>query len=420
MKDLLRHKITQNTLAQLLGRGVIILLTLGLTFGLRRYLGRDGYGAYVYFLNFSLLFVSLADLGTHLTLVQQSAVKTDKHSLLGTALSARLSLGLAVAVLAYLASYGVSIPAGLEPIRWIISIWILALILKETVAVLYHAFEQLTGTSVVQVVSTLLQLVLVLVMITTQASLSWLLVVSTLSLLVLSAGAIQWFRNRHQIPFILKGVAILAFIKTSIPLGATLLIFTIYSKTDTLLIQHFYGEAAVGSYGLAYKVYENLLLPAAFILNAALPELSRHSHASWTQLVHLWQRLGLTLGLGALGLSFLVWIFSPTVLPWLTGDSAESEIFLLRILLLGVIFAYGNHLTGYSLIAIGKTKLSLGIAVVALIFNVVSNWWLLPILGLAAAAWLTVATEGIVLVLTGLVLYKVRPFDPSGSLSSNG
>jgi len=84
-------------------------------------------------------------------------------------------------------------------------------------------------------------------------------------------------------------------------------------------------------------------------------------------------------------------------------------VLVLRILVFATFIAYFNHLTGYSLIALGKQKVSLIVAIIALVWNVSLNLIFIPRYSYLAAAAITIATEGLVLILTSV--YLARKFN---------
>jgi O-antigen/teichoic acid export membrane protein len=100
--------------------------------------------------------------------------------------------------------------------------------------------------------------------------------------------------------------------------------------------------------------------------------------------------------------------------PWLIqiltqkrfGEFTEA-VGVLRILAVAIFLAYFNHLTGYTLVALSQQKKYLKVPILALIFNIGLNFLLIPKYSYWAAAWVTVATEGLVLIVTARYLYKI-------------
>jgi O-antigen/teichoic acid export membrane protein len=195
------------------------------------------------------------------------------------------------------------------------------------------------------------------------------------------------------------------FLKESWPMGVYLIVFSGYDRAvDSLLIQRFVGVKELAFYGLAYKIYGNLIQPAYFFVNSIFPMMSAKvggkrklfKESSWILLA---------------GLAFLipvVFILSPWIIRVLAGNGFEASAVVLRILLLALIFAYGGHLFGFTLIARGGQKEILGFSIISLLFNIGANIFAIPRYGIIGAAVVTVITEAINCFLMSWRLWKKR------------
>ncbi len=190
------------------------------------------------------------------------------------------------------------------------------------------------------------------------------------------------------------------------PVGALLILFTAYDRAvDSFFIKHFWTDSQVGLYGLAYKIYSNLVLPAYFLVNSIFPTLSKKEKGSF-ELAFKQVVLIISLGL-AFGLP-LILLLSPIIIKIVAGPQFLAAAPVLRILSLALIFAAWNHLTGFSLIALDQQKTALKINFLALSWNLALNWIFIPHQGIEAAAWITVSTEGLVALLSSLKLNQIK------------
>jgi O-antigen/teichoic acid export membrane protein len=399
------NKITINTISQLIGRGIIVILSLLTTMMLRRYLGLEGYGSYVYLMNLALLFVAFTDMGTHLTSVSLSAKDKQKQaSLLGNAVILRTLLILATSLLMFIFIHTSFFPKNLAFLKFILIGFMSLLVIKETLVLVLHAYEKLYFASLVQVISTLFQFIVVGLAIINQWNLGLILSNTTTLLFLLSCIGVFLLNHNHYFKLDVNLIQIKNLFLKAVPLGGILILFTIYSRLDTLLIEYFQGIKAVGVYGLSYKIYDNLVLPAAFLLNALLPKLSRLTTAKDKQLKKIVKKTAFILIGFSVVIIIVILLTAPIITQILVGQRALEEALILRILAFSLIFAYLNHLTGYLIICLGKQSQSLKIALIALAFNLLANWLFLPIYGMVAAAVITIATEILVLISTGLII----------------
>ncbi len=186
------------------------------------------------------------------------------------------------------------------------------------------------------------------------------------------------------------------------PMGLYLLVFTSYDKMiDSLMIRHFLGREGVAWYGLAYKVYSNLVMPAYFLVSSVFPLLSKKKDNG--QLVK--QGLIVLLGMVVMGLP-LVWMGAGWIMEALGGEGFYEGVQVLKILGLALGFSYVNHMFGFLLIARDGQKKMLSYGLIAIVFNLALNLLVIPVWGINGAAGVTIATEGL---MTILLVSGLRP-----------
>lgn len=194
------------------------------------------------------------------------------------------------------------------------------------------------------------------------------------------------------------------FLKMSWPMGMYLLVFTTYDRAiDSLMIDHFVGIREVAWYGLAYKIYGNLLQPAYFYVGSLFPLFS----SKMTEKRRLFKMSGGVL-LAGLGVVIpLLYFLAPTIVQILGGSGYEPAVTVLRILLIAVLFSYFGHLIGFSLISKNGQKQMLKYGVITLIFNILANLYAIPRFGINGAAVVTATTEAVSLSLMTRGLWKI-------------
>jgi O-antigen/teichoic acid export membrane protein len=196
----------------------------------------------------------------------------------------------------------------------------------------------------------------------------------------------------------------LTFLRESWPMGVYMILFSGYDRAvDSILIKQLIGVKELAYYGLAYKIYGNLIQPAYYLINSVFPMLSNKKNNRKT----LFWQTGVLMFLGAVVVSGVVYFLAPWIVKVLSGDNFGASVIVLRILLVAMVFAYLGHLVGFTLIALGKQKQVLLVGVVSLVVNIGGNLLLIPSLGINGAAWVTVLTEMIAAVLmTGMLARK--------------
>ncbi len=187
------------------------------------------------------------------------------------------------------------------------------------------------------------------------------------------------------------------------PMGVFLVLFAAYDRmVDSMMIQNFMGATEVAFYGLAYKIYGVLIQPAYFYVNSIFPMMSSTMKGK----KNLFMSSLLLILLGVIIIVCAVTVLAPWMVWVLAGAEYAPAATILRILVWGCAFTYFGHLVGFTLIARGGQKKMLLVGVIGLLFNVIANWLIIPHQGMYGAAKVTVATEAIDLLAMSYFLWK--------------
>jgi O-antigen/teichoic acid export membrane protein len=371
------RSVLKNTFTQILGRVFSLVCSLILTVALTRPFGETGYGVYVFVSTLVLLFGTVSDWGTNIIAVREVSRRQFSNSGFFGILIFRLLLSvLATVVLNVLVRVNPSWESYILPVT-VASLVLVFLSLKTSFAILFQSTLRLDLMAWVDAFSSGSFLFLVWLILLKGADLTlvfWAWVFATFFSFVLAlylARDLWRFEGLNWAP-------VGRLVKEALPTGLLLLVFSAYNRLDVVILQHFSGDAAVGIYGLSYKIYENALLLAAFVMNSLFPVLAgAFGQKTNKDLQVSYQRTFSVLLALALTASTGMFLFSAVVV-YMGGVGFSDSGAVLRILALGLIFSYMNHLTGYSLIAFGRQRISLLIACAALLLNLVVNFLLFP------------------------------------------
>lgn len=405
----LAHKVAVNTLVQIGSKAVTVLFGLATTYLLTNYLGREGYGDYMYVLTLVILFGALADWGTQTIGVREAAKSpSGQGRVFGNILLLRLILSLVAAILVLVSSSLLPLKtARPDLLRQGIALGSLIVILfatKASLGVIFQTKLKMARFALADIIASLSTLLVTWHFIQIQAGLIPLLgaviLANVLALLIalVMAGKTVRFDFRPDRVFLKKLVI------ESLPMGAVLLLFTVDNKVDTVMLGLIQGSGAVGIYSVAYRMYDVLILGAAYLMNSLLPVFSRQlaGEGSRPQLTRTYQKAFDALLFMGFGVLVFVCLFAPVMVRLVTGQSFPqftAAVPVLRILSLALFFAYFNHLVGYTLVAAGHQRPYFWISLSALIFNVGLNIFAIRHFSFYGAATVTVLTEAAILVL---------------------
>lgn len=404
-----RWLVASNTLSQLIGKviaaGSVFLISLLLA----RSLGAEGFGDFTKITTFVAFFYLVADFGLNAVYLQkEKSGKTDWWpSLFGLRLLwATLLVFLAIAILAFL-------PQGQNQgytnlVRLGIIVFSPAIIFQAILITANGLFQKkfrydLSALAVFcgSVVSLLL---VWLVMHFSNGGFGVIFsVVAILSGMAVTAGValalVRLIRGNLSISF--KFSSMLQLLVASLPLAATLLFNLVYFRADSFILTLTRATAEVGIYGLAYKVFEVPLVLPTFLMNVIYPLLLR---VKGQEFIRLWRKSFLILVAAAVLSVIVMWLFAPALA--LVREDFRASIVPLRILTLGLPFFFISALTMWSLIAMGKQAVLVWIYGFSMLANIFFNILFIPRYGYLAAAWITVGSEAVVLIVSVLVLIR--------------
>lgn len=204
-------------------------------------------------------------------------------------------------------------------------------------------------------------------------------------------------------------------------LGLGQLLTYAYVRVDQALVLHYTDERQAGLYGAAYQLLDRAqFLPAAVLttllplLAAAYPgeeERARRIAAGGFELLAL---------VSFPVLAFAVAAAEP-LLVLLFGDGFADAAPALPVLMGAFVLTALGYLLGNLALVLGTQGRFVGIAAAALVFNVAANVVLLPRLGFVAAAWVTLATEVLVVALAVPITFgRLGGWPPLGRVARLG
>ncbi len=402
-----RGKIFSNTTAQLVGKFFGAGTTFLLSFVLARQFGASGFGDFIKITTFVSFFFLIADFGLNALYLQRKDAQA-LATLLGLRIIGGISLiGLALSILAFLpqtATQGYTPMVRIGIILFAPAILFQSLITSANAIfqkhLRYDAATIATGAGSVVTVSLL--------------GIIWLskwnvggAILGSLTLLLGSlttAVVALWFAHRVtplRVQFSSK--ALIPFFISAIPLGLTLISNVIYAHADSVILTLTRPTEDVGTYGLAYKIFETLLVLPTFFMNAMYPLLLQANNER-EKFISLIRKSAAALMFLSVLLFVAVWITAPYILI-IRSDFAASIVYL-RILAISLPFFFLSSLTMWILITRNMQWILVAIYVFGMALNIGANIWLTPHLGPLASSWITVISEGLILLCCGIVVFQ--------------
>ncbi|MBU1446419.1 flippase [Patescibacteria group bacterium] len=410
-----------------MGRAGVAMLSLAVIKIITGYLSVSSYGQYTNVYEFLALFAIIADFGLYTIAVREMSRNEEEiPEILGNILTIRLLIGFIVLFCVSIA--GFFIPSHQETqipyaILIVTTASLIALI-NGTMASVLQTKYKMQYAAVAQVFGKIIQVaymtIAVYVLFANDPYIGFYHlfvagVIGNFAMLFMTVWAVRKYTvisfrfDKERIKYILKQAA---------PYGIALFLSNIYFRADAILVFNMRGSQEAGYYGVAARMLEALVILPLFFMNAVLPTLTKHikeKRDSYKQILQYTFDFQLILSLpfvvgGFILAKPLIYLISK---PEFIGDSAAGiygSDTALQIILFSLILVSVNVVFNYTLIAIKKQANLIWINGICATFNVIANLIVIPQYGFRGAAFATIASELLVLVLVMSTAKKYLPF----------
>lgn len=192
----------------------------------------------------------------------------------------------------------------------------------------------------------------------------------------------------------------------SLPIGIPSVLASAYFSVDLVLAGYLVSDTEVATYAAAVKLLTLVTVLPALLVSVALPGFAAVGEAAdrdaLTDLVaRVWQWVSVV----GLPMVFALGFFAPLAIRVFFGTQYPDSAVPLRVLMGAGALALLGNIFGMLLIASRRVMATLYQNIFALVANVGLNIVLMPRYGIMAAAWLTLATEA---VIVGCSLFLLR------------
>lgn len=386
------------------------------TIAIARYLGVNDYGI----LSFAISFTVLLGMGTDIGMstfstreISQDRSKTQKY--INNVIPFKILLSIALFIVTALILLILGYNKLTIEVALIISLETIFICMIKFIGGVFQAYENQKINSIGEMIAGILLLVLTLIVIAFDLGLIGVAVSYALAYLVFLIFMILNMNKSFGIP---KFEFDLAFWKRtairSIPFGLSIFFYTVYFSIDVVMIQFLSGDYATGLYNSAYKIVSVFAAFYVIYQYVIFPLMSK-LYAEDTNLlkVSFEQSFKYSL-LILLPLSIGVYLYSDYIINLIYSSQYALASPAMQILIWTIVFLFINGVATSLLNSIGKEVSVTKIYVVAAVFNIVLNYFMIPILSYNGAAITTVLSEILILI---LMMYSISKTEYKPDLS---
>jgi len=191
----------------------------------------------------------------------------------------------------------------------------------------------------------------------------------------------------------------------SLPLGISLILNTFMIQADRLLLSIMSSAESVGIYSLSYRIFELVLVLPTFIMNATFPVLVILKKNDLFKYKKSIITLIKFMVLCSIGVTVIFIAFSGIVIPFIWGREMLASATPFNILMLGSIFFFVSAPLSWIMLVEGKDKILPYIYGIGFVVNFILNVMFIPKYDYVSSAYITVITEGIIVVFLILSFY---------------
>ena len=174
--------------------------------------------------------------------------------------------------------------------------------------------------------------------------------------------------------------------KFNVPLIPHYLSLIVLGQSDRIMIKHFCGESDAGIYSFAYQIATIMNTVLAAVNGSRVPwSYEQFRNRKYDNLKRISNALCLMFG----AITLLATLLAPDIITILGTDKYKTAAYVIPIVALGVYITFIYDMFCSVEFYYGATKYVMIASVVGAVSNIVLNAWLIPIFGFIAAAYTT-------------------------------
>jgi O-antigen/teichoic acid export membrane protein len=174
--------------------------------------------------------------------------------------------------------------------------------------------------------------------------------------------------------------------------------YTVYNDIDKTMLARLSTLAATGIYAAAYRLIDVTFIPVMSIAGAAYADFFRKGKDGVAATVAFAKPLVLVTSAYSVAAGIGLLLFAPIV-PSILGSDYTNVVEALRWLAPIPLFRGLQHFGGDILTGTGFQGLRSALEVIISIFNIGINLWLIPLYSWQGAAWSSLASDGLLMLM---------------------
>lgn len=390
-----KKKVLNNILWAVSGKVINLGGTLVLGIIVARYLGPEKYGLMNYIISYVFLFQTLASFGLDsIEIREEAAGKTPYNIIIGTAFWIKVVFGII--------SIGLSVATALfmreDPYTVLLIAIYASYIVFNSFIVIRNYFTSLVQNRYIvlsEIFRTFVGIGIKVVLLCMECSLTWFVVAFAFDWILVAGGYISAYRTkigsmrewRFSLPYARY------MLKESFPLLITNAAVIIYQRIDQVMIGNLVDKASVGYFSVAAKFVEVMIFVPVTLAQTVSPILVQTlQHNKEAYIIKAQQFMNIAVWMSAIA-STMMSLIAYWVVLFTFGEQYLPAAMILQILSFKMVSSALSLTAGNMLIIEGLQKWVFFRDISGCIVCVILNYWLLPLYGAIAAAFVAIAAN---------------------------
>ena len=393
------QRIAKNTSIIIGGEITCKIIALFTTMYLARYLLPIEFGKYSFVFAYLTFFGVIADLGLHAILVREMSRDSSlAPKLIGNAYIIRLILTVFAVILSMIVISVLSYPADTTTYIYIATFTLPFTSFSNFYTAIFQTNLKMEYNIISRIIFRILLAILIFGIIFSHGTLMQVMVVMVFSEAVKALLSFLFSKKFVKPQFEVDFGLWKHLLKEALPLALSSVIWIIYSQIDIVMLSLMKGDAAVGIYSAAYRLFEPLIFIASALMLSLFPIMSKYYKNSKERLIKSYELSVKYLLIIALLIAISITFVADKIILLIYEIEFTESATVLQILIWGLVFIFQYRVFLELLIAIDKQKLNTLSTGICAIINVTLNFILIPILSYNGAAIATLITRVILFI----------------------
>jgi len=409
------RKIAHNTIIQVLGKALTIVIGL-IAFGLTtRYLGQEGFGFLATIYAFLAIFGILVDLGLQMTTTQLISDPNENESqILSNALTIRLIASIIFLSIAPLIIIFFPYPNIIKIGVALAAIGFIFNSLTSTITSLFQKHLNMYKAVIADEAAKITYLGLIVLVVYLNLGLLGIIAALIVDSIITFAILLYFGQKQTALKPSFDFTIWKKILTKTWPIALTIALNLIYFKGDIFIMSLIRTQAEVGLYGAPYRVLEILINISYLFLGLILPILTTAVVLkNFNKFKTIIQSAFDFLIILAIPMIVGGYFLGEQIMVLIAGVDFFISGQLIKILLIATGTIFIASLFGYAVVALNQQKRMIKFYAVNAIISIAGYIFFISKYGYWGAAWMTIFTEIFILVTAGYVMYQTVHFLPN-------